>query len=60
MYRIKKTSFQIYETFKGSSRVPREEPIGYEPFLSSIEQKKGFVGKSETFRVSYKSLLVSY
>jgi hypothetical protein len=32
---------------------PGKEPSGYETFLSSVEQEKGFVGKSETFRVSY-------
>ncbi len=34
---------------------PGEDPFFLETFLSSAQQKKGFVGKYETFRVSYNT-----
>ena len=32
-----------------------EDPFFFETFLSSVDQKIGFVGKYETFRVSYQA-----
>jgi hypothetical protein len=43
----------IYETFKGSSVYPREEPSPAKPFFKFCTAEKGFVRKYETFRVSY-------
>ncbi len=56
----RKWVFRSTKLLKVLSVYPGEEPFGYKTFLSSVEQKKGFVGKSETCRVSYKSLMVSY
>ena len=47
--RIKKNS----EPLKDLTVCPGEDPFFFETFLSSVDQKKGFVGKYETFRVSY-------
>ncbi len=42
-----KKNIKFYETLKGSSRVTRGRT-----FLSSVKQKKGFVGKYEIFKIS--------
>ena len=47
--RIKKNS----KPLKDLTVCPGEDPFFFETFLSSVDQKKGFVGKYETFRVSY-------
>jgi hypothetical protein len=47
--RIKKNS----EPFKDLTVYPSEDPFLFETFLSFVDQEKGFVGKYETFRVSY-------
>ena len=47
--RIKKST----KPLKDLPVYPREDPFFLETFLSSVEQKKGFVGKYETFKVSY-------
>ena len=47
--RIKKNS----EPLKDLTVCPGEDPFFFETFLSSVDQKKGFVGKYEPFRVSY-------
>jgi hypothetical protein len=48
-----KKNKKFYETLKGSSRVTRRRTFFLETFLSYVQQKKGFVGKYETFRGSY-------
>ncbi len=47
--RIKKNS----EPLKDLTVCPGEDPFFFETFLSSVDQKKGFVGKNETYKVSY-------
>ena len=47
--RIKKST----KPLKDLPVYPGEDPFFLETFLSSVEQKKGFVGKYETFKVSY-------
>ncbi len=47
--RIKKST----KPLKDLPVYPREDPFFLETFLSSVEQKKGFVGKYETFKVSH-------
>ena len=47
--RIKKST----EPLKDLPLDTREDPFFFETFLSSVEQKIGFVGKDGTFRVSY-------
>ena len=47
--RIKKST----EPLKDLPVCPGEDPFFFETFLSSVEQKIGFVGKDGTFRVSY-------
>ena len=47
--RIKKST----EPLKDLTVYPSEDPFFFETFLSSVHQKIGFVGKYETFRVSY-------
>ena len=47
--RIKKNT----EPLKDLTVYPSEDPFFSETFLSSVDQKIGFVGKYETFRVSY-------
>ncbi len=47
--RIKKST----KPLKDLPVYPREDPFFLETFLSSVEQKKGFVGKYETSKVSH-------
>ena len=47
--RIKKYT----EPLKDLTLYPSEDPFFFGTFLSSVDQKIGFVGKYETFRVSY-------
>ena len=47
--RIKKCT----EPLKDLTLYPSEDPFFFGTFLSSVDQKIGFVGKYETFRVSY-------
>ncbi len=47
--RIKKST----KPLKDLPVYPGEDPFFLETFLSSVEQKKGFVGKYETWKVSY-------
>ena len=47
--RIKKNS----EPLKDLTVCPSEDPFFFETFLSSVDQKKGFVEKYETYKVSY-------
>ena len=47
--RIKKNS----EPLKDLTVYPSEDPFFSETFLSFVDQKKGFVGKYETYKVSY-------
>lgn len=49
MYRVHKTSFPIYNTFKGSSRVLGGRTFSYQTFLSFIKSKKSFTRKSFPF-----------
>jgi hypothetical protein len=43
----------IYETFKGSFRVPAGRTFSCETFFKFRTAEKGFVGKYEAFRVLY-------
>ncbi len=43
----------IYETFKGSSRVPGGGTFSCETFFKFRTAEKGFIEKDEAFRVSY-------
>jgi hypothetical protein len=46
-----KKNKKIYKTLKGSSRVTRGRTFfSCETFLSSVKQKKAFVGKYEIFK----------
>ena len=50
---LKKRNIEIYGTFKGSALYPLAEPSLAKPFFKFRTAEKGFVGKYETFRVSY-------
>jgi hypothetical protein len=41
------------EPIKDLGVYPSEDPFFSETFISSVDQKIGFVGKYETFRVSH-------
>ena len=47
--RIKNNS----EPLKDLTVCPGEDPFFFDTFLSFVDQKKGFVGKNETYKVSY-------
>ena len=51
--KFQKKNKKIRGTFKDLTVCPGEDPFFFEIFLSSLDQEIGFVGKYETFRVSY-------
>ncbi len=51
--KFQKMNKKSTEPLKNLPVYPGEDPFFFETFLSSVEQKIGFVGKDGTFRVSY-------
>ena len=51
--KVPKKEKKYTEPLKDLTVCPQSDPFFFETFLSFVDQKIGFVGKYETFRVSY-------